>query len=317
MESVNVELAESNHPEDHSDSGALSPEVMLWQTRVRESLTPFLPPPVIRGIQSFDELIVHKANGPPEASVTIFTTIFSVLLISWLLHRIWESRTGKAIVGDDFEEKAYRMNDQEEEATVVLCGPKNSGKTRLFYYLCNDDFNLPTLISMKANVAVRDRIRYIDWPGRMQNMDKLDHLFQNKDKQNVGVHVRWVLVLDANQPMASAADVLYEILERTKDRGGPRQKIFVVCHKSDFPKAKNPRRIQLQLRTELERIAKLRGPAAEQVLASISKTTTTTVVTDLDTLQNAELYFGATTCESKSTLTDLVEFCHTASFPSQ
>jgi signal recognition particle receptor subunit beta len=204
------------------------------------------------------------------------------------------------------------MNDQEEEATVVLCGPKNSGKTRLFYYLCNDDFNLPTLISMKANVAVRDRIRYIDWPGRMQNMDKLDHLFQNKDKQNVGVPVRWVLVLDANQPMASAADVLYEILERTKDRGGPRQKIFVACHKSDFPKAKNPRRIQLQLRTELERITKLRGPGAEQLLAL----TLSTGGVDLEALQSAELYFAATTCESKSTLTDLAEFCRTARFPS-
>jgi signal recognition particle receptor subunit beta len=309
-----MESAESNHLENHAEAGVLhSPEEeILWQTRVRESLTPFLPPPVIRGIQSLDELVVQKINGPPEASITILTTIFSAILISWLLHKIWESRTGKAIVGDDAEEKALRMNDTEEEATVILCGPKNSGKTRLFYYLCNDDATLPTLISMKANIAVRDRIRYIDWPGRMQNMDKLAHLFQNSGKLTAEVPVRWVLVLDANQPMAPAADVLYEILERSKGVGGPRQKIFIACHKSDFPKAKNTRRIQLQLRTELDRIAKLRGPGAEQVLAS----TLSTGGVDLDALQSAELYFAATTCESKSTLTDLVEFCRTAHFPS-
>jgi signal recognition particle receptor subunit beta len=67
-----------------------------------------------------------------------------------------------------------------------------------------------------------------------------------------------VVVVDSSQPVAPAADYLYATLKSTISNGtDSTPSILIACHKSDHAKAKNARRIKLQLRSELIRLGKL------------------------------------------------------------
>mmetsp|Transcript_9107 Transcript_9107/g.27084 ORF Transcript_9107/g.27084 Transcript_9107/m.27084 type:complete len:224 (-) Transcript_9107:212-883(-) len=78
---------------------------------------------------------------------------------------------------------------------------------------------------------------------------------------------RLVVVVDSTQPVAPAADYLYAVLKSTILNGsssngngnGNGPSVLIACHKSDHAKAKNARRIKLQLRSELIRLSKLEG----------------------------------------------------------
>ena len=270
----------------------------MWQTKVRESLTPYLPPPVIKAIQQTDPQL--EAYFGPEASVTIFTTV----LLAWLVVRILKSLTRSGPAYDQAEDAVLSTSTakggtQSYDTTVLLVGPSLSGKTRLFYRLCYgpDYGKMPTLVSLKANVGYATTeenatIRYMDWPGLASLDDPaLTAVFRQP--------TRIVLVLDATQPVAAAADVLNHLLSiRTKDA------IFIACHKSDFPKAKNWRRIKIQLRTELERLLKLsKGSDWWEAGKPL----------DMEALP---LHFVSTTSEGKFS-TELLDFCQTGKLPQE
>jgi hypothetical protein len=96
----------------------------------------------------------------------------------------------------------------------------------------------------------------VDYPGHAALQSQLSSVV--KDCQRI------VLVLDSTKSVAEAATVLYQIL--TDASCGEQRKnnttvvpILLACHKSQLPGAKNWRRLKIQLRTELERLRKVKS----------------------------------------------------------
>lgn len=336
---VSVEEANRIHRDAGDSTAAPEPPLSddtstttIWQTKVREGITPFLPPPVIKAFRRADTELEPYVG--PEGSVTVLST----LLVAWLVlatMRLVSSRvfgTGRALADEEEDtilssKTAAASAAANYDATVLLVGPSLSGKTRLFYRLCYGKTysNMPTLMSLKANVAIStpsvveetgnhnstESIRYMDWPGYAPLTDPAL-------KSVLVPTTRIVLVLDATQPVASAADILYQLLltafhlRKSKAKGEATTKILIACHKSDFPKAKNWRRIKIQMRTELERLLTVRAskgqeedlwwPAGEPL--------------DLGEIPGVQLAFLSTSCEGRLTA-DLLGFCHTGVLPSE
>ena len=285
----------------------------LWQTKAREAIVPYLPPPVIKAIGRIDAQL--EAVVGPEASVTMGSTLLAmyivVIAVRFLTSRL--AGQGRAIAGEDDDNvlsNAATLQGESFDVTVLLCGPMGAGKTRLFYHLCTDDKDMPTLTSLKANVGISARIvdrgdtetvRYLDWPGHAPVDDAaLDTVWKAPLDQ-----VRIVLVLDATQPVAAAASVLYQIWENavTSQR---HRKVLIACHKKDFPKAKNSRRVKIQMRTELERLVTTKKPTWFPPLQEV----------EIDSLPQLELHFCSTTCESNG-LRPLEEYCRQGKFPDE
>jgi Signal recognition particle receptor beta subunit len=252
--------------------------------------------------------------------------------------------------------------DNQYDATVLLCGPRNSGKTCLFYQLALGVSDLlPTVTSIKANVAVVSnngmltssksdddkenenissstsrmppRIRYVDWPGHAPLSDPvLEKSVWNKASSTTTSTInedspllRIVLVLDATQPVAAAAETLYELWSRAGAAAAAQQSqsrkncvcIFCACHKKDLSKAKNSMRIKIQMRTELQRILSVQKP-------SWWKTTTNDPGTllDLNDLPYCKLHFASTSSTSQQPqqepgMNELAIFCQTGQLPSK
>ncbi len=273
----------------------------MWQSTVREAITPYLPPPVVHAIRhQIDPQLAAYGLGP-EGTVTVLTTLFLAWLTLFIFRmtRVWMG-SGKAVLEDDdaiLQSKAQTKYDH----TVLLMGPSGSGKTRLYYQLTlGPDYNqIPTVASIKANVGYavasdHSTIRYVDWPGYASLDDKLL-------KTIVAETDRVILVLDASQPVGSAADILYYLCNDKK-----RRKVFVACHKNDLSKAKNWRRIKIQLRAELERLFSLRKN--EDTWWPSGKSL------ELDDIPAVQLHFASTSCESQLP-SELTHFCETGVLP--
>ena len=112
-----------------------------------------------------------------------------------------------------------------------------------------------TVRSIKSNTGFlkssKRVLRILDTPGHWGP----EKLFRVVGLQNVQ---RLVMVVDSSQPVAPAADYLYAVLKSTISNSVTTSpSILIACHKSDHAKAKNARRIKLQLRSELVRLGKL------------------------------------------------------------
>jgi signal recognition particle receptor subunit beta len=302
----------------------------MLQARVRQTLTPYLPPPVVEGIKQIDAQLQGIVG--PEASVTVVST----LMVGWLillLVRLVSTRvggSGRAIAGEDEDHVLSGSSLQKtvgHNATVLLCGPSLTGKTRLFYQLCHGLPNMPTVMSIKANVGVSSdsnedenharSIRYMDWPGHASLEDPvLKPVLQEKP--------RIVLVLDSTQPVAAAADALYQLLV-TYNRMSHKKKatpgsipVFVACHKKDILKAKNWRRCKIQIRTELERLLSVRREKTEtDVSGAADVWWPAGEPLDLEKLPaGVQLHFASTTCEGKGS-PELKQFCQTGVLPTE
>jgi signal recognition particle receptor subunit beta len=312
-----------------------SEEVPMLQTRLRQTVTPYLPPPVIRGIQEIDAKLLQTVG--PEASVTILST----LLISWLtftILRFLSSRVGRGkggrAIADEDEDHVLSGSSLKKlvdyDATVLLCGPTKAGKTRLYYQLCYRAKNMATVMSIKANVGLSKPaavattddtkestssqkkepvIRYMDWPGHASLDDPAI-------KEVLKSQPRIVLVLDATQPAASAADTLDQLLllytsTAYKKKSTKTVPIFVACNKKDFPKAKNWRRCKIQIRTELERLLSVRQGSDDPSWWPTGE------ALDLEKLPGGvRLHFASTTCEGTGS-PELEHFCRTGELPAE
>jgi signal recognition particle receptor subunit beta len=244
----------SNH---HAPVAAEETRPLLLRTRVRHFFSPYLPPPVVIATKRVDSQLEPLFG--PEPTVTIATSLwicwFVLKMFSFLSGSSWSRR--KAIVRDDDDDEEHYLTRQYDE-TVLLCGPTMAGKTSIFYHLVHSTNNR-TVKSLKSNIGyvVVDQesapkmktLRLWDAPGRWGTQKLLD-------TADIKTMDRIVLVLDSTQHAAKVADYLYAILTKTADLKVP---ILVACHKSKSQKAKNPRRIKLQLRTELERLDSLKG----------------------------------------------------------
>lgn len=277
----------------------------IWQSAARDLLTPFLPPPVTRGIQRLDPMLAPYVG--PEATVTLALTVVAAWWLVWVSRRLL-SRSGRAVADDDDDAAVLSMGN-DFDATVVLTGPRNAGKTRLFHQLCYNESNMPTLMSIKTNVGIatiaenNTRVRIMDWPGHASVSEPALATTISSKKD-----VRIVLVLDATQPVSAAADILYQLLSmlHAKKSRTPAT-IFVACHKKDLTKAKNDKRIKIQMRTEIERL--LTSKSAAGVTAAWG-----TSPFELDELSFVNLHFFATTSEGKGS-PQLIKFCQYGVLP--
>jgi signal recognition particle receptor subunit beta len=313
------------------------PEVVRWQTTVRESIEPYLPPPVTRSIRQLDPLLEPYVGV--EATVTIGTTIVAAWLLaaigSYLFHRRRSYNAGRrtaasgknqAVVMDEEEKRLEQQLAEEASATVWLVGSRKAGKTRLFCQLVYNIANQETVMSLKPNVAVVNDVKYIDWPGHHADF----HHHSTADLRHVR-NLRVILLVDATQPARIGADKLFSLLDdilwpRYQKYGRQqRTPVFVACHKKDLPKAKNEKRIKIQLRTELERLVQARRESSNDAVVTNGDTTNKTphnVVEwwptndrlELDQIAICSFYFGPTTCEG-SGCPELAKFGKTGIFP--
>ena len=231
------------------------------------------------------------------------------------------------------------------DGTVLLCGPAQAGKTSLLIQLLtnakakqssNDTTNTKrplTVTSLKANVAVAaangqyNKVRYIDWPGHASKSVTAGGSFLESNPALYQLYqtcpnLRIVLVLDATQSVKDAAAILYQVWNTYSSHPPssshqPCTTIVVACHKSDTKKAKNVRRLQLQLRTELEKLLAVQQPEWWPGNATGSYELDNSTVLPPGRVQ---WQFVATSCFSGSgpngsSLQALQEFAHTGSLP--
>ena len=296
------------------------------RTLLRKGLTPYLPPPVVKAMADLDPLLEPYVG--PEASITIASTLllsFFVLQLMKTLSGISGRSGGKAIADDDDDDALHKTAAEGNFGdTVIVCGPMWSGKTRIFYHLAHGDANLPTVMSLRANAALltssttgEKALRLLDYPGHSGLQDPLFvEMLQ-------ATPVRVALVVDSTQSMVTAADFLYDLLQHAKDLGmtnSNKLNIFVACHKCDLSSSKNPRRIKISLRTELEKLIKVRSTEAASAASEGTGTASSSPSwwwkegsssLDLDDLQYARLRFAATTCNVADGIDALADFCRT------
>mmetsp|Transcript_13067 Transcript_13067/g.14958 ORF Transcript_13067/g.14958 Transcript_13067/m.14958 type:complete len:331 (+) Transcript_13067:45-1037(+) len=222
-------------------------------TQIRDAISPYLPPPVVQGIRYTDEQLLERGGKQylgGEPSMTILATI----LLAFLLFQLVRNMTygGKAIVDDDEAALAKELKQAAFHHTILFVGNSQAGKTRLFYHYCyNQTKNIQTVISLRPNIGFVNNIRFMDYPGHWE-MSQLPISTTDMLK-----NTRIVLVLDATKPVAPTATILNQFLQHFSRASSIPPPVFVACHQSDRKGAKNPKRLRLQLRTELERIFQL------------------------------------------------------------
>lgn len=258
----------SNIVNDGNDNYHSTDNDRLFQTTLRENITPYLPPPVIKAIQTVDPLFEPFVG--PEASMNVVGSF----LLAWLLYQLAQtlfssgsslgsSNKNTAIQEDERDQDILPSNAKASRSfdeSVLLCGPSLGGKTSIFYRLLerggsDGSSKMGTVRSIKSNTAFVETsekvLRILDAPGHW-GPKKLLRVVKLKEVQ------RLVVVVDSSQPVAPAADYLYAVLKSTISNSSTSSpSILVACHKSDHAKAKNARRIKLQLRSELIRLGKL------------------------------------------------------------
>ena len=321
---------------------SISSSSSSWPTTLREVyLEPFLPPPIIQSIRTLDDTI-HIYTGIPEATISISITYFVawmiyIVMTAWfpMSHSTGTHHSRRRALKDDtntdsFDNEKKKKTQQQYDATVLLVGPRNSGKTRLLYQFLNHNITSRsggdataataspgTVMSLQTNVVYITTIpssntsnsnsgsiepqqqgdndhdasnhplpappsppqiiRWIDYPGHASLYDtsllqiltptttKTPHQ-KRKSTLSPPPPLRIVLMVDATQPVTTAAELLFQLFTILYEARGiydptltnpsipSKPCIFVACHKKDIHKAKNEKRIKIQIRTELERL---------------------------------------------------------------
>jgi signal recognition particle receptor subunit beta len=279
-----------------------------FQTNIRKAITPYLPPPVIHFMRRIDpqlEPLIGK-----EATINIVGSLF----VAWLLFLVvtkllGSSGSGKAIQEDDHDQNVLQRDDHSTrpfDGTIVLCGPSMSGKTTLFYHLVyrggsnnNNNNSLCTVKSIRSNTGFMESSnntwRIVDTPGHW-GPDKLLQAITISQVQRI------LLLVDSTQPVAQAADYLYALwtVMESSCSSATRPQLLVSCHKNKHSKAKNMRRIKLQLRSELERLQKLKAMDHDE---------RSSCPTDWEKNLNEILFCSSNVGQGGMILEDVQQFC--------
>ena len=198
------------------------------------------------------------------------------------------------------------------DGTLVLCGPRAAGKTSLLDTLLHFD-RVPTttttttratvssiqptvgLLSLASTTTTTTATaprcthwRCIDLPGHWSPSKVVTNTIRELSRSADNLIVI-ALVLDATQPVSKAVDYLYEWLLATvlqQQQQKQKYRMVVVAHKSESPKAKNIRRLKLQVKQELERLHSLNHGAGGR----------TSTVVHWDPILKDQVDFVSTTC---------------------
>jgi signal recognition particle receptor subunit beta len=300
----------------------------------RRAASPYLPPPLVRAVDRAVDPYLLRTLGVEEGTAKLVATALLAYLVLRVARRLasMSRRGGRAVMDDAKDERGSsallgRGEDGEEySCTVLICGPPLSGKTRLFYHLLYDK-NYDTVSSLEANAAVAGGARYVDWPGarKVRGPAGLGPVLRSPN-------LRVAVVADSTQPVAGAADVLHQLFShyhgsslKSKSSSADPVPVLVMCHKSDLPGAKNAKRIQLQLRGELERL--LKSSSAKSAASSAATAAPPSAHSDFvewwpvgepldfDRLGFARVSFASTSCEGEGCRGLLGEFCRTGELP--
>ena len=234
-----------------------------------------------------------------EPSMVILSSFFLAYVLWHFAKGAWASATkrstahlsgeddtilgGLVCPGHDSRRKRMDRSSTSREMmpsfqeTVVLFGATNSGKTTLLHYLCDSKgkdnaWDPPmTVTSLVANVGYvcpwedasdngvhgNMTIRVIDYPGHPSLSSQLTTLLLPTALS------RLIFTLDATQPVADGAALLYQFIlthAQVRQSWSKIHKslvILVVCTKTDIIGSKNYKRMKIQLRNELEKLRKV------------------------------------------------------------
>ena len=241
---------------------------------------------------SFSSTYCHS-----EPSVSMLSALFSAYVVLRLIQGLqfwWTSTTKRSTAHLSGEEDAVlsglsqksktdNKSAQDDDVpsfdeTVVLCGASGAGKTALLHCLFTendgDSCQPPmTTTSLVANVAYMnisgsynadeesknktEAVRLVDYPGHPSLSTKLTSLLLPDQTARV------VFTVDATKPVTDGVAILYKsILTNNQVRkawkaSGKTLSILIVCTKEDDKKAKNHKRMKIQIRNELDRLRKV------------------------------------------------------------
>lgn len=263
-------------------SSSPSPSIILTQNlkNFRTVITPYLPPPIIKLISTTNEYL--KPYTDEGFMIIIFTALicYIVYILLCVVKRLFQSRY--SVLNDDDDDvmgllsknnKNKKVVNVDISSTILLCGISGSGKTLLFHKLSQlqateeEEDSIPSLVTVPSLKAAEEyvtctstattnndkasstsaTIRLIDFPGHASLRSSIPLSITNKI----------IFLLDSSKSITESAHFLFHILTTTtpsKQQG----QILIVCNKEDLPLAKNLKRIKLQLRTELERLRKVK-----------------------------------------------------------
>eukprot|EP00986_Skeletonema_menzelii_P016254 scaffold14081_cov138-Skeletonema_menzelii.AAC.6 len=232
-----------------------------------------------------------------EPSVSILSAIFSAYVVLRLIQGLqywWSSTTKRStahLSGEDdavlsgLSQKSNERTDNKSaqddavplfDETVVFCGASGAGKTALLHCLCNEHdgdsckppMTTTSLVANVAYIATSDSadedtknktaaVRLVDYPGHPSLSTKLTSLLLPHQTARV------VFAIDATKPVTDGVAILYKfILTNNQVRSawkasGKSLSILIVCTKEDDKKAKNHKRMKIQIRNELDRLRKV------------------------------------------------------------
>jgi len=219
--------------------------------RIRVTVTPYLPPPVIKLITTTNTSLKPYTNNDEGFMILLFTLLVAYIIYTILttIKRIFQSRYN-VLADDDDDVIGLLSKKKDVSSTVLLCGISGSGKTVLFHKLseCKDVVTtLPSLKAAEEYVTNNETtIQLIDYPGHPTLRSSLPLLYPTKI----------LFLLDSSKSITESAHFLFHIL--TTKITTTQKEMLIVCNKADLPLAKNLKRIKLQLRTELERLRKVK-----------------------------------------------------------
>lgn len=264
---------------------------------IRKSAAPYLPPPLLNVIHKTDSYLLanHATRLPSEPSMSILTAFFSAFIALRLIQGLqlcWLSKTKRstahlsgeennAVLSGLSQSKTRTDNSAQNntslhfDETVVIIGASGAGKTVLLHFLSNEndcDMQLPmTVTSLVANVGFMHipcdnthkfknkplAIRLVDYPGHPSLSTQLTSLLLPDQTARI------VFAIDATKPVTDGVSILYKfIFTNNKVRiawkkSGKPLVILIVCTKEDDKKAKNHKRMKIQIRNELDRLRKV------------------------------------------------------------
>lgn len=121
----------------------------MFVTHTRETISPYLPPPVLRMMQTIDAIPQLRNIVGDEPTMTLSTMLLLIYVVGWVLKFVTSTFGGKkaAVEGldDDAPEGSVLSNLDIKSSiknevygdSVILFGPSGSGKVSAhFLYIC-------------------------------------------------------------------------------------------------------------------------------------------------------------------------------------